>query len=363
MYSNRLESCFVFNVSFPRPTLLKAYVSQSNRPLEEHSTRSSYHQYNECDFVMSQLRWNSMLGEWVIVTPKRADRPFQEQAKECPFCPGQSETEGEWDVLTLDNKYAALQAEQQPIDIDHELVIGAPAHGFCKVIIQSRDHNEQFENMKDSQLNKVMGEYLRVTEELQEQRGVEYIMLFENRGKAIGVSLNHPHSQVYALPFVPPRVERELTQFKKHRQKYGNCLLCETIENEMKSKERIIREEDDFISLVPYGARLPYEVHIYPRNHISNLLELKGSLQQLGSMIRDVTRRYSNVFQETAYVMVFHDSPSNGKRKDWHFHVEFYPPWRDSSRRKYIAGIEQGGWTYTNDSSPEEKAKELRMAL
>ncbi len=312
---------------------------------------------------MSQLRWNSMLGEWVIVTPKRANRPFQETSQTCPFCPEQSETEGKWDVLTLDNKYAALQPEKQPVDIDHELVLGAPAHGYCRVIIHSRDHDEQFESMKDSQVTKVMREYLRVTEQLQKHEGVEYVMLFENRGKSIGVSLNHPHSQVYALPFIPPRIKRELTQFKTHRRKYGNCLLCETIENELKSKERIIREDESFISLIPYGARLPYEVHIYPRNHVSSLSKLEDSLPQLGVMIRDVTRRYSDVFDETAYVMVFHNSPPNSKEEDWHFHVEFYPPWRDSSRRKYIAGIEQGGWTYTNDSSPEEMAKQLRKAL
>jgi len=304
-----------------------------------------------------------MLGEWVIITPKRADRPFQKKAQTCPLCPGQSETEGKWDVLTLDNKYAALQPEKQPVDINHELVLGAPAHGYCKVIIHSRNHNEQFESMKDSQVTKVMREYLRVTEQLQKHEGVEYVMLFENRGKSIGVSLNHPHSQVYALPFVPPRIKRELTQFKTHRRQYGNCLLCETIENELKSKERIIREEDTFISLIPYGARLPYEVHIYPRNHVSNLSKLEDSLPQLGVMIRDVTRRYSDVFDETAYVMVFHNNPPNSKEEDWHFHVEFYPPWRDNSRRKYIAGIEQGGWTYTNDSSPEEMAKQLRKAL
>ena len=304
-----------------------------------------------------------MLGEWVIVTPNRASRPFQDEELRCPFCPDQEETKGEWDVLTLDNRFAALQPDSGPIYLEAPLVIGAPAHGYCKVIIESRNHTEQIEDMSPDQLKNVYLEFLRIFVELDSKKGVEYVFQFENRGKVIGVSLDHPHAQVYAMPFIPPRIQREMEQFKTYKQENDECLICETIENEFKSRVRVINESDNFVSIVPYGARLPYEVHVYPKKHVPSIVELEADLEELGMMLSDVAKRYKRVFDETAYTMVFHTKPSKQKDDLWHFHVEFYPPWRDRSRLKYLDGVESGTGTYTNDSSPEEKAKELREAL
>lgn len=304
-----------------------------------------------------------MLGEWVVVTPRRAGRPFQEKDRECPFCPGRPETRGPWRVLTLDNKFSALNPDGGPVGLQEGVVIGAPAYGLCKIILLSRDHKQQIETMDNTQLALVFSEYLRVFSELSSQPGIKYVMEFENRGRAIGVSLDHPHAQVYALPFVPPRILKEAEQSKTLWDSEGSCLICQTIEKEVKSEDRIIKQTEDFISLVPYAARLPYETHIYPKTHVSSLVEMKGLLLELGQVIRDVVRRYAAVFDEVAYVMVFHTRPGVGDHPYWHFHVELYPPWRDKNRLKYLAGIETGAWTYTNDSTPEEKAKELRSAV
>ena len=312
---------------------------------------------------MSELRWNSMLGEWVIVTPKRAGRPFQEKDRECPFCPGKRETTGQWDVLTLDNKFSALSLESGPVSLQQGVVIGAPAYGICKIIVLSRDHDKQTEKMDDKQIGTVFREYLRVFNELDRQKGIEYVMEFENRGKAIGVSLDHPHAQVYALPFVPPRIEREIEQSRKMWENDDSCVVCETLHGEIKYGKRILNETRSFVAFVPYAARVPYEVHIYPRAHVASLSELEPDLDELGVVARDVVKRYSAVFDEVAYVMAFHTRPSRGEHPYWHFHIELYPPWRSRSQIKYLAGIETGSWTYTNDSLPEEKASELRNAL
>ncbi len=312
---------------------------------------------------MSEVRWNSMLGEWVIVTPDRASRPFQDEERKCPFCPNQEETKGDWKVLTLDNRFAALQPDSGPIFLEPPLVIGATAHGYCKVIIESRNHDEQIEDMNPSQLKKVYQEFLKTFMDLDSKNGIEYVSQFENRGKAIGVSLNHPHAQVYAMPFVPPRIEREMEQFKRYKMENGVCLVCDTIENEFKARARVIRESDNFVSIVPYGARLPYEVHVYPKKHVPSIVEMEENLEELGMMLADIAKRYKRVFADIAYTMVFHTRPSKQTDGLWHFHVEFYPPWRDRTRLKYLAGVEAGTWTYTNDSSPEQKAKELREAL
>jgi len=311
---------------------------------------------------MSRIRRNLMLGEWVIVTPKRSGRPFQDPKQTCPFCPGRKETDGDWEVLTLDNKYAALSPECDYFPLDDEVVMETSGFGYCKVIVHSRNHNRQFEDMSDAECTKVFQEYTRVFKDLDARDGIQYVLQFENRGKSIGVSLNHPHSQVYALPFIPPRIEKEVEQFSRLWQREERCLLCDLLDNELKSGERIIHENDSFVSLVPFGARMPYEVHLYPREHVSSLADLEGKLSELGQIVQDTVRRYSRVFEETAYVMVLHTRPSREKHPYWHFHVELYPPWRDRTRLKYLAGVETGGWTYTNDSLPEEKARELREA-
>ncbi|MFO7836867.1 MAG: galactose-1-phosphate uridylyltransferase [Candidatus Thorarchaeota archaeon] len=312
---------------------------------------------------MSRLRWNPLLGEWVITTPSRADRPFQARERECPFCPGQRETAGSWKVLTLDNKFSALDPAVGPLPLDGSIVMDAPAYGVCKVIILSRNHDEQIENMDDNQLLLVFREYMKVFGNLDEMNGISYIMQFENRGKSIGVSLNHPHAQVYALPFIPPRIRREIEQCKKKWDDEHSCLVCEIVQNELNQGTRVVKETETFVSCVPFFARLPYEVHIYPKEHVGSLNELDDNLLGLGKMVQDTVKRYSNVFDETAYVMSFHTRPSGGKYPFWHFHIEFYPPWRDKNRRKYLAGIELGAGTYTNDSLPEQRAEELREAL
>ncbi|MFW9845292.1 MAG: galactose-1-phosphate uridylyltransferase [Candidatus Thorarchaeota archaeon] len=313
---------------------------------------------------MGRLRWNPFLGEWVIVTPKRATRPFQEKDHDCPFCPDAPETEGDWQVLTLDNRFPALTPDSGRVPLDENIVMDAPAFGYCQIILLSRDHEEQIEGMSDEQVERVFKEYLRVFRDLEGKDGVAYVVQFENRGRAIGVSLDHPHAQVYALPFVPPRISRELEQSKKYWDKENTCLACKMLENELKSFEsRVITKTDNYVSLVPFSARLPYEGHIYPRDHVSSLGELEDNLLELGQVIRDVVQRYAKVFNELAYVMVLHPRPTTGDYPYWHFHIEFYPPWRDRTRLKYLAGIELGAGTYTNDSIPEETAEELREAL
>lgn len=312
---------------------------------------------------MGRLRWNPFLGEWVIGTPKRASRPFQDTDQSCPFCPDGPEIEGDWDVLTIDNKFPALSKDPGPLPLQSDVVMEAPAYGFCKVIITSPKHDEQIEDMSENQLLKVMEEYLKVFKELDAKEGISYVAQFENRGKAIGVSLNHPHAQVYALPFIPPRIEREIEQARKKWEAEDFCLVCEIVENETKASVRVIRETKNFVSCVPFFARLPYEVHIYPKFHVSSLIELEGFLLELGLLLQDTVKRYSAFFEENAYVMIMHTRPSQGDYPYWHFHIELYPPWRDKNRRKFLAGIEEGTGTYTNDSVPEITAKELREAI
>lgn len=312
---------------------------------------------------MSRLRFNPFLGEFVVVVPHRAKRPFQDLEKTCPFCPGQVETQGDWKVLSLPNKFPSLTLDSGPVPLNPNIVMEAPAYGECKVIILSRDHNEQIENMEDTQLQLVFEEYLKVFKEMEQIKGISYVYEFENRGKSIGVSLNHPHAQVYAFPFIPPVIERELLQFRKSWEEEETCVVCQAVENETKANIRIIKETENFISVVPFFARLAYEVHIYPKKHVSSLVELEDYLLELGQVVQDVIRRYAAFFEENAYVMAFHTRPSKQEYPFWHFHIEIIPPWRDKSRIKYLAGVETGTGTYTIDSLPEISAQHLREVV
>ncbi len=312
---------------------------------------------------MGRLRWNQMLGEWVIITPDRADRPFQEKDHKCPFCVEQMPEWGDKGVITIENKYPSLNESVGMVPLDTDIVLEAPAYGACRVLLYTKDHNKQFEDLSAEQAELVLGEYLSVFEELENMRGIAYVFQFENRGRSIGTSLDHPHAQVYALPFVPPRIQREQIQLIRSQREEGECLICRMLKNELKSRMRIVRDSDNFVTLLPFAARLPYEVHIYPKTHASSLSELKEHLRELAMMIQDLVRRYKSVFDDVAYSMVFHTRPTIGSHDYWHFHIEFYPPWRDRSRLKYLASVENGAWTYTNESSPEEKARELRDAI
>jgi UDPglucose--hexose-1-phosphate uridylyltransferase len=312
---------------------------------------------------MSTLRWNSMIGEWTIVAPARDKRPFQNQEQKCPFCDCQTDGEKAWRALTVDNKYAALSPDSGEVPLNEAIVMEAPAFGYSKVILLSPNHDEQMEDMQDAQVQAVMEEYIRSFEELDGRRGVHYVLQFENRGRAAGVSLDHPHAQVYALPFIPPRIRQELSEVQKRWESEGLCLVCETIENELKISERIIHQSEHFVSLVPFAPRAAYEVHVYPIEHASSLLDLRKRATELGLMIKDVARRYSKVFEETTYAMAFHTRPSKGNHPYWHFHIEFYPPWSGPKEAKHLGGIELGAGLFTNGTSPESVAEELRSAL
>jgi UDPglucose--hexose-1-phosphate uridylyltransferase len=312
---------------------------------------------------MSALRWNLMLGEWIIVAPNRGQRAFQQEDQECPFCGLQVNGRSDWRTLKIDNKYPALATDGGVVPLDERIVMEAPAYGLTKVILLSPTHDEQIEDMGQDQLEAVVNEYINTFDDLDRRKGIKYVMVFENRGKAAGVSLNHPHAQVYALPFIPPRIQQEIQQTKRMWEDENLCLVCETIGNEQKSGERIINESDNYLSLVPFAPRLPYEVHVYPKKHIPSIVELKDSALELGLMLQDAAKRYSKVFEETAYVMALHSRPSTGDHEYWHFHVEFYPPWRNRSDFKHLAGIELGAGAFTNDTLPEEVAEELREVL
>jgi len=195
---------------------------------------------------------------------------------------------------------------------------------------------------------------------------VKYVFIFENKGEAIGVTLHHPHGQIYAYPFIPPRIARELEQSASHEKTTGSCLVCDVVAAELNDARRIVAENESFVAVIPFFARWPYETHIYSRRHLQAIDELSALEQiDLAAMLKTLLVAFDKLFNTSfPYMMVIHQRPVDGERYDYyHFHIEFYPPLRTANKLKYLAGSETGAGMFINDSLPEMKAAELRAHL
>ena len=316
-----------------------------------------------------ELRWNPLLGCWIIVAGHRAKRPWRPEEKKhfCPFCPGAPETKdkGEWDVLVLPNKYPALSLDaKEPTRCD-ELFKSGRAVGVCEVVIETPEHEGDLCDLTLNHMKKVIEVFTEEYVKLGNIPEVKYVAIFRNKGKEIGVSLTHPHSQIYALPFIPPRITIELRNMEKYYKEKGKCLICTIIEKEIKERTRIIYENNAFICTLPFYAMWPYEVHVYANRHVGKLAELsEDELLDLADSLKVLTAMYNNLFDfSLPYMLIFHQRPCKVNAEYFHLHLEFYPIHRERDKLKYAAGIEWGAWTFTYDALPEEKACELRSAL
>jgi len=199
---------------------------------------------------------------------------------------------------------------------------------------------------------------------LGERADVSYVYIFENKGEEIGVTLHHPHGQIYALPFVPPFAADELHSARDHHKNTGRCLHCDELKAEMDGP-RLLFSDGSMAAFVPNAARWPYEVHVYPRRHVSTIADLdEAERNDLAAALLRVAGTYDRHFGfSTPYVMAMHQAPTDGQ--EWpeaHLHIEFYPPHRRADRLKHLAGVEIGAGTFVNDTKPEDTAAQLRRA-
>jgi UDPglucose--hexose-1-phosphate uridylyltransferase len=200
-------------------------------------------------------------------------------------------------------------------------------------------------------------------EDLGRREYVKYVFIFENKGRIIGVTLDHPHGQIYAFPFIPPLIKREIESSRRYWRENGRCLFCTVIEKERKDGLRIICEDGYFICFLPFFARWPYGVHIYPKRHLGAITDLTDEERDSFAMIlKRILRKFDNLFNMSfPYMMVLHQRPTDRKEYPfYHFHIEFYPPYREKDKIKYFASVETGAGAVTFDYTPELKAKELR---
>jgi len=198
--------------------------------------------------------------------------------------------------------------------------------------------------------------------ELADLPDVAYIYIFENTGVAIGVTMPHPHGQIYGFPFNPPLVQRELTSASEYFQEKGECLYCRLLAEELRDGRRIVAENASFAVFVPFAARFPAEMQICARRHFGGLTAMtEDEADDLAALIKTVRMKYDNLFgTPMPLMMVLRQQPAKGEHPYFHFHVDFLPIQRSATKLKYLAAVESGAGTFLNDTAAEEKARELR---
>jgi UDPglucose--hexose-1-phosphate uridylyltransferase len=319
---------------------------------------------------MSELRYNPLLGEWLATATHRQDRTFLPPADFCPLCPtkpGSFPTEvpeADYDIVAFENRFPSLRRVPETPAIEPDGIYGVqPSIGVCEVVLYSPDHNTSLAAEPVEKIHKLVRVWRHRFEELEKHDFVKYIFIFENKGEAVGVTLHHPHGQIYAYPFVPPVVARELDQSRKYFEKNDSCLLCEIVKKETTSAKRIVVDNDSFSAYIPFFARYPYEVHISAKRHLQAFTDLSSSEElDLAAILKQILAAFDRLFDRSfPYIMAIHQRPSDGADYDhYHFHIEFYPPMRTATKLKYLAGSEAGAGMFINDTLPEVKAAELK---
>jgi len=196
---------------------------------------------------------------------------------------------------------------------------------------------------------------------------VEYVFVFENKGESIGVTVHHPHGQIYAYPFIPPRPKTELEAARQHREEKGSCLHCDLLALEQEDGRRVLAKGEHFTAFVPFYARFPYEAHVYARRCVQSIADLNDEERRdLVRVLKRLLAGYDDLFGfSLPYMMAMHQAPTDGRdyRGVAHFHIEFHPPNRTAEKLKYLAGSETGAGTFIVDALPEKTATELRRRI
>ena len=319
---------------------------------------------------MSELRWNPLMGEWVATATARQDRTFLPPKDFCPLCPtvpGGFPTEipePTYDIVVFENRFPSLQPNPpEPALEATELYPVEKSFGECEVVVYTPNHNSTLANEPVEQIYKLVQVWTDRFRELSKIDFIKYVFIFENKGEAIGVTLHHPHGQIYAYPFVPPRVAKELERSRSHKEKTGNCLLCDIVKEEKTDERRIVAENNSFLAYIPFFARYPYELHIASQKHAQDLTQFSQTEQKdLAFILKQILVAFDKLFNISfPYMMVLHQKPSDGGDYDYyHFHIEFYPPMRTATKLKYLADSESVAGMFINDTLAEEKAAELR---
>ena len=326
-------------------------------------------------------RWHPLREEWVIVAAHRQDRPWSGSvvnksaptlppyAPDCYLCPGNTRVSGainpHYDqTYVFDNDHPCVSvAAPSALEAPAGFYQNRPASGIARVVCYSPKHNLTLAELTIGEIQRLLHVWQEQYVELGRQPDVKHVLIFENKGEVVGVSNPHPHCQIYATNFVFKTIETEARVSREYLKQTGRVLFHDIINAEQETRTRIITENETAISFVPYFARYAYEVFVAPKKTHPNIATLSAAeIFDFASVLKDVLVRFDNLWQMSfPYVMPLHQAPTDGgDYSGFHFHLEFHPPLRKPDLLKFLAGPEVGGGNFLSDTSPEEKAAELR---
>lgn len=315
---------------------------------------------------MAELRWHPFIKDWIMIASHRQNRP-QMPKDWCPFCPGSGKVPDNYDVLKYDNDFPALmQNPPEPDRVGNDFFKVEKAYGKCEVILYSPEHTVTLPELPVEHVEKLVELWTQRFIELSKDEKIKYVFIFENRGEVVGVTMPHPHGQIYGYSFIPKKIELELEASKEHFEKHHECLMCRLLEEEQKFGQRVIFENEDFSVVLPFFVEYPYGVYIISKNHKQNLAQMtEREKRNLARTVRETAGMLDSLFDTTfPYMMCMHQNPVNSENTEeyYHFHIEFFPPMRSKEKQKFNASSETGVWAHCNPTAPEEKAGELRIA-
>jgi UDPglucose--hexose-1-phosphate uridylyltransferase len=328
-------------------------------------------------------RWHPLREEWVIVAAHRQNRPWSGErvehadregpayAPDCYLCPGNERINGRRNAdytstFVFDNDMPCAGPDApQNLDAPPGIYRNRPAEGLARVICYNPHHSLTLAEMETAQVEELLRVWQEQYRELGARPEVRHVLIFENKGEAVGVSNPHPHCQIYATNFVFKYIETEARVSQRHLDETGRILFQDILAAERADNRRIICENETAIAFIPYFARYAYEVYVAPKaTHPSIAALTDAERRDFAALLRRVLIKFDNLWRMPfPYVMALHQAPTDGDDyRGFHFHVEFHPPLRRPNLLKYLAGPEIGGGNFLSDTSPEEKAAELRAA-
>ncbi len=343
---------------------------------------------------MRELRFDPLRNRWVIVVPERARRPSDyllhkaagpvRGSMACPFCPGREDktppeifalrdgsspdTPG-WRVRVVPNKFPALRIEDTAIRYGvgvFDVVSGAGAH---EVVIETPDHDSSLADLPVECVKDVLVTFRERIRDLNRDSRLRYVLVFKNHQVAAGASLEHTHSQLIAMPMVPPTIKEELIVCRQHYKQKERCLICDVVDQELRLGERIIYENDDYLIWAPFASSFPFEIWVLPKHHLHDYSRLsEGELATVASMLKTALWGLKELLNDPPYNLVLHTAPPPFKRAghadhwssieyDYHWHIEIIP------RLTRIAGFEWGAGLFINPTPPEAAADYLRQKI
>ena len=339
------------------------YFDDQQTPAVE---RSADARPSESPADTATMRRDPLTGEWISVAPQRNQRAHLPSEEACPLCPqsdtNPSEIPGPFDVAVFDNRSPSFGPSAVTAHtLAHEgFGDEVPAVCRCEVVVFSSDHRGSFSQLGRDRIDTVIAAWTHRTGALKSLPGVSTVFPFENRGEDIGVTLHHPHGQIYSYPFIPPRTSQLLRSSHQH----GSGFFRDYLEFEAASKRAVWRG-DNFTAFVPFGARWPIEFIVMPHRDVADFTELDDGERAeltdvLPQLVGGVDRLYDS---ETGYIAAWYQAPNGVNGDEFRFHFRLTSPRRSENKMKLLAGSETAMGAFILDVAPEEQARRLREVL